>query len=341
MPKPLLTELPASRHAHCYLPEPAAEARAAVSSLGATMLRAAPLGLVAVDEATLRSHFADIAALHHPEWPGAAMARRAFGLEGFGAIHPRQPAQTIQGALEIIHEITRALSAITGLGRFSLQPACVAVAKLAAVKLAVASFARTEPSRTEVVAAEDSRLLECAAQLGLVARPVARLASGDVDVEALEGAVGPTTALVAASWLTPVGRLDRNLAAAGQVAHVRGALLGVDATGLGLLAGHTSLREVEADVAWLGLSELCPAATGAALGVRSSLTQYLPSPLVGKDREGFGLDDELPATVGPLALTAAPLGDALLLYITLRTLGGAGLCQRACELSNSLALGGR
>ena len=50
---------------------------------------------------------------------------------------------------------------------------------------------------------------------------------------------------------------------------------------------------------------------------------------MSKERSGFGLDDELPGTIGPLALTAARLGDALPIYVLLRTLGEAGLRRRA------------
>jgi len=234
-----------------------------------------------------------------------------------------------------MHEVARALAALTGLDRWSLQPSSLPVAERAAVRLAVASFARTQPGRTEVVAPADSAALAHARDLGLPARVLARLPSGDLDAEALEAAVGDATALVAASWLTPAGRLDRNLLAAGHVAHARGALLGVDAAGLGRLAGHARLREAEADIAWLSLDELCPVATGAALGVRAPLTQYLPSPLVSKERSGYGLDDELPGSIGPLALTAARLGDALPIYVALRTLGEAGLRRRAAAAADS------
>jgi glycine dehydrogenase subunit 2 len=235
----------------------------------------------------------------------------------------------VQGALEILHEVARALAALTGLDRFSLQPPSLGVAERAAVRLAVASFARTQPARTQIVAAADSRVVAHAGAVGLAVRTVPRLPGGDLDTEGIEAAVGEATALVAASWLTPAGRLDRNLAAAGHVAHAHGALFGVDATGLARLAGHTRLREGEADLAWLSLAELCPVATGAALGVRSPLTQCLPTPLVSKERSGYGVDDELPGTIGPLALTAARLADALPLYVLLRTLGETGLRLRA------------
>ncbi len=318
-----------------HFPEPAQEALQCLEQVPAALRRPTPPALAASDEEALRARFADVAALPRPSWPGAAAARRAAGLPGFSSLHPHQPAPTLQGALEVMHEVARALAALTGLDRWSLQPPSLPVAERAAVRLAVASFARTQPARTEVVAPADSPLLAHARDLGLPTQAVARLPGGDVDLEALEAAVGDATALVAAGWLTPAGRLERNLLAAGHVAHARGALFGVDATGLGRLAGHTRLREAEADIAWLSLGELCPVATGAALGVRAPLTQHLPCPLVSKERSGYGLDDELPGSIGPLALTAARLGDALPIYVALRTLGEAGLRRQAAASGDS------
>jgi len=339
MPRPIITELVAT-DARCDCLAAPADASGAIEQIPEHLRRRDPLPLPALDEATLRAHFAGLAAIGCTPWPGAALAARAARLPGLACTHPAQPAPTTQAVLEIFHEVARALAAITGLDRFSLQPPTLAAAGRAALLVARAFFERTQPARTEVVAPEGHPALGFAADLGLPARPVARLESSDIDLESLDEATGPSTLAVVASWLTPSGAFERNLAAAGQVAHARGALFCVDATGLAALAGRTRLREAEADVAWLGLRELCPVASSAALGVRSALTECLPSPLVSKQRGGYEADDELPATIGPLALAPGLLADALAAHIVLRTLGEAGLRCRAEELvvrANALA----
>jgi glycine dehydrogenase subunit 2 len=146
-------------------------------------------------------------------------------------------------------------------------------------------------------------------------------------------AVGPQTLAVVGSWLTPGGAFERNLLAAGEVAHAQGALLVVDGGGLASLAGRTRLAEAGVDACWLSLRELCPAAATAAVGVRTSLTEFLPSPLVGKTRGGYALDDELPGTIGRLAVAPAPVADVLAVYASLLTLGDAGLRARGIRLA--------
>jgi len=337
MPKPLITELLAAGAVTSHFPPPTADDQTAAEQLPASQLRAHALALPALDESTLRAHFADLLAIE--SWPGAAVYARAAALPGLAALHPRQPATTVQGALEILHEVARALAAMTGLDRFTLQPPTLAIAERAALLVARA-WANSSPSpRNELLAPAGSSALDAASELGLTPRPVERLETGDLDLDKLDGAAGPKTVAVVASWLTPSGALERNLAAAAALAHARGALFCVAAAGLGKLAGHTRLREAEVDVAWLHLGELCPAATGAALGVRSALTEFLPRPLVGKQREGYELDDELPRSIGPLALAPARLADALALYVALRTLGEAGLKERSERLAGEAEYG--
>mgnify|MGYP000321371938 CR=1 FL=1 len=335
MPRPLVTELPPRAPAEHLFPEPPEAALEWAKQVPAELRRTSAPPLPALDEAALREHFSALAAVSQPPWPGAAAAARAAALPGLSALHPWQPPPTYQGALEVLHEVARALAALTGLDRFSLQPACLEDAERAAVRLARASAARTQPQRNRVLAPPGSPALSHARDLGLVPQALGRLPSGDLDIEALAAAVGPPTLLVVANWLTPAGAFDRALAAAGHVAHAHGALFGVDATGLARLAGHTRLREADADIVWLSLAELAPAATSAALGVRAPLTDCLPTPLVGKERRGYGLDSELHNTIGPLSFGPARLADALLAYVALRTLGTEGLRSRAEALARS------
>jgi len=276
--------------------------------------RPEPADLPQVAEGALLAHVSALAG----EERGAAVAARAMAVPALTRLHPRQPAATVQGALEVLHEVARALGALTGIDRFSLQPPTLASAERAALRIAQASFVRAEARRNEVAAPDGSSALDAARDLGLVARPVARLGTGEVDIDSLMDVVGPATAAVALGWLTPSGRFERNLAAAGEVAHLHGALLCVDGTGLRELAGRTRLGDAGVDVVWLSLSEICPASATAAVGASTFLTEFLPTPLVAKTRSGYDLDDDLPGTIGPLALAPGHLADALRAYVALR-----------------------
>ncbi|MFW6164420.1 MAG: hypothetical protein ACODAJ_16745 [Planctomycetota bacterium] len=324
MAKPPLAELAAAGPPAEHFPAPPDDA---LDVLPDAHRRAGPPALPALDEATLSQHFADLAAVPGPTAWTAVESRPALW-----HCHPAQPVATVQGLLEAAHEVARALAALTGVERFSLQPPTLAAAERAALAVARAAFARAESQRTEVVLPADGPV--AAAQgLGLIVRQVPRLAEGDLDVDAVMDVVGPQAVAVVVSWLTPGGCFERNLLAAGEVAHARGALLVADASGLASLAGRTRLAEAGVDACWLSLGELCPAATTAAVGVRTSLTEFLPSPILGKTREGYALDDDLPGTIGRLAAAPAPAADVLAAYAALVALGDAGLRARGARLA--------
>ncbi len=48
---------------------------------------------------------------------------RAAAMPGFAEVHPYQPEETIQGMLEMLHEMQEMLKEISGLDACSLQPA--------------------------------------------------------------------------------------------------------------------------------------------------------------------------------------------------------------------------
>jgi glycine dehydrogenase subunit 2 len=337
MSRPLITDLAPAAELPSLFP-PAEES--AADGIPSALRRREPPALPCLDEGTLLAHIAALASDASESSPGSPLAARAESLPGLLCLHPDQPDLTAQGLLEVIHTAARFLSALTGLDRFTLQPATRDGAERAALQVAVASFAREQPERTEVVAPVDSSALAAAQALGLPARGVERLAEDDLDLDSLLSVVGQQTALVVADWLTPQGHFERQLAAAGEVAHAHGALFGVDGRGLGALAGRTGLRQAGADLTWLPLSELCPSAASAALGVRTTLTEFLPRPLVGKTRGGYELDDDLPRSIGRLARMPGNALDALEMYLRVAALGEEGLRaageRRAAE-ANRLA----
>ena len=52
---------------------------------------------------------------------------------GFAALHPFQPAVTVQGAMQVMHELSTALLEVTGMDSITLQPAAGAQGELTAL----------------------------------------------------------------------------------------------------------------------------------------------------------------------------------------------------------------
>ena len=286
--------------------------------------RERPPAFQPLDEATLWEHFAPAASQRGPWRGGVALWERAARLPGLMATHPLQPAETVQGVLEITHQVARTLAAVTGLEAFTLQPASEADAVRAALMVARRAFERTQAQRLEVIAPREHPSLEVARDLGLRPQEVGRLPGGELDLDALADLAGEATLVVVAPWLKPSGAFEPNIAAAADVAHAHGALVCLDGSGWHRLMGTVRARDAGADLAWLPLWELTPLASGVALGVRAELTEALPLPLVGKERTGFILDADLPRSIGRMALAPARLPEVMAAYLAFRRQSEAG-----------------
>src|SRR5262249_15129831 len=65
---------------------------------------------------------------------------RLAALPGIADLHPYQPESTLQGLLQLLHEMQEILAEISGLDAVSLQPAAGAHGELTALMVAAAYF---------------------------------------------------------------------------------------------------------------------------------------------------------------------------------------------------------
>ncbi|MCE5191148.1 MAG: aminomethyl-transferring glycine dehydrogenase subunit GcvPB, partial [Actinomycetia bacterium] len=75
----------------------------------------------------------------------------ACRLPGFAGLHPYQPAETVQGALGLMHGLQEALGEISGLPAVSLQPAAGAHGELTALMTIRAYHTAKGNARTRVI----------------------------------------------------------------------------------------------------------------------------------------------------------------------------------------------
>src|SRR5207247_5607285 len=96
--------------------------------------RLVPAHLPEVAERDLVSHFTRLSQMNYGIDTGIyplgscsmkynpKMAETVAALPGFQRLHPHQPEDTVQGALEMLWRLERALSEITGMARATLPP---------------------------------------------------------------------------------------------------------------------------------------------------------------------------------------------------------------------------
>ncbi|MCE9524925.1 MAG: aminomethyl-transferring glycine dehydrogenase subunit GcvPB, partial [Planctomycetales bacterium] len=113
---------------------------------------------------------------------------RMAALPGIADLHPHQPDDTIQGMLELLHDLQQMLGEISGLPAVSLQPAAGAHGELAALMVAAAYFRDKKLARTKVLAPDSAHGTNPASakMAGFEFVTVRSNAAGFVDMEDLK-----------------------------------------------------------------------------------------------------------------------------------------------------------
>ncbi|MFQ5552657.1 MAG: aminomethyl-transferring glycine dehydrogenase subunit GcvPB, partial [Thermoplasmata archaeon] len=110
-------------------------------------------------------------------------------------LHPGQPEETVQGALQILYELQEMIARIAGMDKVSLQPVAGAQGELAGLLMARAYFEERGEARTQVVLPDTAHGTNFASA-AMAGYEVVEIPSreGVVDLEALEGALNEQTA---------------------------------------------------------------------------------------------------------------------------------------------------
>ena len=201
--------------------------------------------------------------------------------------------------------------------------------------------ARGDLQRNEIIvpAAAHGTNPATATMCGCVAREVAVGADGDVDLEALRGAVGPQTAGIMLTNPSTLGVFERRIEAVAQIVHDAGGLLYYDGANLNAILGKVRPGDMGFDVIHMNLHKTFSTPHGGggpgagAVGVGPRLLALLPQPVVARTmKEGqahyhwLGAQD-LPQSIGRLAGFMGNAGVLLRAYVYMRMLGRAGMSR--------------
>ncbi|HEY6238643.1 MAG TPA: aminomethyl-transferring glycine dehydrogenase subunit GcvPB [Thermoplasmata archaeon] len=259
-----------------------------------------------------------------------SLARR----RGAAELHPYQPVETVQGALEMVWRLEKALGKITGFPEVSLQPAAGAHGEFAAL-LMVRAFFRDRGEldrRTEVLLPDTAHGTNPASAMmaGFQAREIASK-DGCVDLDALRGAVSDRTAAFMLTNPNTAGLFESQIVEIAETVHGAGGLLYYDGANLNAILGVTSPGRMGFDVAHLNLHKTFATPHGGGgpgagvLGAGERLAPYLPVPRVVKKGRKFALEYDRPKSIGKIKTAYGNFGLDLRAYVFLVSHGEDGL----------------
>ncbi|HUX72513.1 MAG TPA: aminomethyl-transferring glycine dehydrogenase subunit GcvPB [Steroidobacteraceae bacterium] len=266
-------------------------------------------------------------------------------LPEFLACHPLGPAP--QGFLACMFELQEMLKSITGMQGVSLTPMAGAQGEFAGVAMIRAYHrARGDSARAEIIVPQAAHGTNpaTAAMCGCSVKEIACDQSGDVDVDALQAAVGPQTAGIMLTNPSTLGVFDRKIQEVARIVHGAGGLLYYDGANLNAILGKVRPGDMGFDVMHMNLHKTFATPHGGggpgsgAVGVGARLLPFLPIPLVGRDCGRYRLFSErdLPQSIGRLSGFMGNAGVNLRAYIYMRMLGRDGMIRVAeCATLNA------
>lgn len=261
-------------------------------------------------------------------------------IPGFAFMHPCQPAETAQGALELLYNMEQGLKALTGMDRFTLQPAAGAHGELAGLMLIQAYHrSRGDEKRNKVLIPLSAHGTN-PATVSMAGYDVIQIPCderGLVDLEALKAAVDDTTSALMLTNPSTLGLFEEDITAIAKAVHEAGGLLYYDGANMNAIMGYTRPGDMGFDVVHLNIHKTLATPHGGGgpgggpVGVKERLVPFLPVPLVEKDGESYSFNYNLPQSIGKMHSFYGNFGVVIKAYTYMRMLGAAGLKQASTD----------
>jgi glycine dehydrogenase subunit 2 len=227
--------------------------------------------------------------------------------EGLAWAHPYQPESLSQGAMEIIAHLESALCEIFGMDAVTLQPAAGAHGEFTGIML-IRSYLESQGGPRKKVLVPDSAHGTNPATAIIAGYEVENIKSNDrgmVDLAVLEAAVTEDVAALMLTNPNTVGVFEENIRRIAGILHARGAQLYMDGANMNALVGISRPGDFGVDVMHANLHKTFSTPHGGggpgagAVGVRSHLEPFLPTPRLKKNAEGaWTWDYDRPRSIG-------------------------------------------
>ncbi|MDX1933197.1 MAG: aminomethyl-transferring glycine dehydrogenase subunit GcvPB [Capsulimonadales bacterium] len=274
---------------------------------------------------------------------------QAVLMPGFSRVHPYQPEETVQGAIELLYRMQTNLAAILGMDAVSLQPAAGAHGELLGLMLIRAYHEhRGEGHRTIVLVptAAHGTNPASAARCGYKCVDVNTDPRGLVDVAHLKAQLLAHAGNVAGFMLTnpnTVGLFEEDIREISDLVHEAGGLMYCDGANMNALVGTARPGDMGFDVMHVNLHKTFSVPHGGGgpgsgpVGVRAILEPFLPVPFaIRRDDGSFALatEAERPLTIGKVGPYAGAFLAVVRAYAYIRHYGR----ERLREISENAVL---
>src|SRR5690242_5454718 len=218
-------------------------------------------------------------------------------MPGFADVHPLQPQETVQGALQVINELAFWLLDLTGMYGVAMSPKAGAHGELCGLLCIRAALEARGDKREVVLVPESAHGTNpaTAAFAGYRVESIPANAAGRVDVDALKSRLGPDVAAVMITNPNTCGLFEPDMKAISDAVHASGAFVYCDGANFNAIVGKVRPGDLGIDAMHINLHKTFSTPHGdggpgaGPVVFSEALAPYVPLPYVVHGPDGFRL----------------------------------------------------
>ncbi|KNF07541.1 putative glycine dehydrogenase (decarboxylating) subunit 2 [Gottschalkia purinilytica] len=255
-------------------------------------------------------------------------------LSGFTNIHPYQPEETVQGALELMYNLDAQLSEISGFSRVTLQPAAGAHGEYTGLLIIKAYHEkRGDSKRTKIIVPDSAHGTNpsSAYVAGFEVVEVESNADGSVNIDSLKEVLSDEIAGLMLTNPSTLGLFEQNIKLIADLVHEAGGLLYYDGANMNAIMSKVRPGDMGFDVMHFNVHKTLSTPHGGGgpgagpVGVREDLVEFLPVPVIEKKDDKFILDYDRPNSIGKIKGFYGQFGVLVRTYSYILSMGSEGL----------------
>jgi glycine dehydrogenase subunit 2 len=222
-------------------------------------------------------------------------------LPGFANLHPLQPQNTVQGALELMSILADWLTTLTGMPAVAMSPKAGAHGELCGLMAIRAALEARGDARRLVLCPESAHGTNpaTAAFCGYEVQSIPATADGRVDLAALTEKLNSDVAAIMVTNPNTCGLFERDIRAIADVVHAVGAFFYCDGANYNALVGKVRPGDLGVDAMHINLHKTFSTPHGGGgpgsgpVVLSAALAPFAPVPFVRKTEAGFELVEQL------------------------------------------------
>ena len=345
MSEPLLFELSSTGRKGYSLPGLDVPARNISDLIPETYLRKNDAELPELSELDVMRHFIHLSTLNHHIEKGfyplgsctmkynPVINEALASNDGFTSVHPFQDEDTVKGALTIMGELGEYLCELSGMDSITMQPTAGAHGELTGIKIIRAYHESKGNPRKKIILPDSSHGTNpaTAAISGYDTVQIKSTDEGLVDLDDLKKHLDEDVAAFMLTNPNTLGLFESQVPEISRLLKSVGALLYMDGANFNALFGIVRPGDMGFDVVHFNLHKTFSTPHGGGgpgsgpVAVKGFLDEFLPSPVVVKDKGEYSLDFDRPASIGKVQGFYGNFLVMVKTYIYIRMLGSKGM----------------